>query len=101
MGQSLGFASELPLGPELALLSMNHREFLAKPRRAGRPTAGCESRWTITFVVSKGLNSITITESQPPGIPLPMVRALGKLARYEASLIKPDEAVIGTRCILP
>jgi len=31
--------SELPLGPELALLSMNHREFLAKSR-AGREGDG-------------------------------------------------------------
>ena len=31
VGQSFGFASELLLGPELALLLMNHREFLAKP----------------------------------------------------------------------
>jgi hypothetical protein len=31
--QSFGFASELLLGPELALLPMNHRESLAKPRR--------------------------------------------------------------------
>jgi hypothetical protein len=27
VGQSFGFASELPLGPELALPPMNHREF--------------------------------------------------------------------------
>jgi hypothetical protein len=33
VGQSFGFASELPLGPELALLPMNHREFFAIPRR--------------------------------------------------------------------
>jgi TonB family protein len=29
VGQSFSFASELPLGPQLALLPMNHREFLA------------------------------------------------------------------------
>ena len=34
VGQSFGFASELPLGPELALLPLNHREFIAN--RAGR-----------------------------------------------------------------
>jgi hypothetical protein len=34
VGQSFGFASELLLGPELALLPMDHREFLAK--RAGQ-----------------------------------------------------------------
>jgi hypothetical protein len=34
VGQSFGFASELLLGPELVLLPMNHREFLAKLRRA-------------------------------------------------------------------
>jgi hypothetical protein len=34
VGQSFGFASELPLGPELALLPMNDREFPAS--RAGR-----------------------------------------------------------------
>ena len=34
LGQSFGFASELPLGPELALLPLNHCGFIAK--RAGR-----------------------------------------------------------------
>ena len=38
VGQSFGFASELPLGPELALLPLNHREFIAK--RVGRKAGG-------------------------------------------------------------
>jgi hypothetical protein len=38
VGQSFGFASELPLGPEFALLPLNHREFIAK--RAGRKAGG-------------------------------------------------------------
>jgi hypothetical protein len=33
LGQSFGFASELPLGPELALPPINQREFPAKPKR--------------------------------------------------------------------
>jgi hypothetical protein len=33
VGQSFGFASELPLGPELAHLPGNHREFRTNPRR--------------------------------------------------------------------
>jgi hypothetical protein len=38
VGQSFGFASGLPLGPELALLPLNHREFIAK--RASRKAGG-------------------------------------------------------------
>jgi hypothetical protein len=34
VGQSFCFASELPLGPELALLPLNHRKFISK--RAGQ-----------------------------------------------------------------
>jgi hypothetical protein len=37
-GQSFGFVAELPLGPELALLPLNHREFIA--RRTGRKAGG-------------------------------------------------------------
>jgi hypothetical protein len=38
VGQSFGFASELPLGLELALLPLNYREFIAE--RAGRKAGG-------------------------------------------------------------
>jgi hypothetical protein len=38
VGQSFGFASGLPPGPELALLPMKHREFPAK--RVGRNADG-------------------------------------------------------------
>jgi hypothetical protein len=36
VGQSFGFASELPLGPELAILPMNRREY--PQNRVGRKT---------------------------------------------------------------
>jgi len=39
VGQSFGFASGLPPGPELAFLSINHREFLAN-RVDGKADAG-------------------------------------------------------------
>jgi hypothetical protein len=35
VGQSFGFACELPLGPELAFLAMNHRELPAKRKADG------------------------------------------------------------------
>jgi hypothetical protein len=38
VGQSFGFASELLLGPELALSPVKHREFIAK--RVGRKADG-------------------------------------------------------------
>jgi hypothetical protein len=41
LGQSFGFASELPLGPELAFLSMKHRQFIAK--RVGQANGGAEA----------------------------------------------------------
>jgi hypothetical protein len=38
VGQSFGFASELPLGPELAILPMKRREIIAN--RVGRKADG-------------------------------------------------------------
>jgi hypothetical protein len=37
VGQSFGFASELPFGPEVAVLPMNHREFPRKTGLARKP----------------------------------------------------------------
>jgi len=68
VGQSFGFASELPLGPELALLPLNYRKFLAilQGRFEKHAVLGENACPTIMWVAGLAWRYNNLSGSEPP-----------------------------------